>query len=326
LISLVQNEMIKLVRKKRLLIVTLIMGVLISMFTYAQLRETQRLQEKLGTTDWRSTLQQEIIDTQNRLSGSQISDDWRKQLEIRVAQQQYYLDNDINPSEPGAPTFVRGFIENAIQLLLPLMIMIIAADLVSSEYSLGSIKVLLTRPVKRWKILLSKYITLVMSVSFLILMFGVLSYLISGIVFGFKGWTAPILTGFSVQGNDLNTADVHLISQWRYILMEFGLAWFVSLVVGTLAFMLSALIKSTAAGMGVMLACLIAGTILSSMVSSWNSAKYLFMVNLNLTSYLQGTAPPTEGMTLGFSLGVLTIWGLAGLLVSFLVFTKKDVY
>ena len=78
--------------------------------------------------------------------------------------------------------------------------------------------------------------------------------------------------------------------------------------------------------MGVMLACLIAGTILSSMVSSWHSAKYLFMVNLNLTSYLQGTAPPTEGMTLGFSLGVLTIWGLAGLLVSFLVFTKKDVY
>ncbi|OMP67366.1 ABC transporter permease [Domibacillus epiphyticus] len=326
MINLVQNEMIKLVRKKRLLVVTIIMAVLISMFTYAQFRESERVQERLGTTDWRTTLQQQIIDIQNRLSGSQISDEWRKQLEIRVSQQQYYLDHDINPAEPGAPTFVRGFIENSIQLLLPLMIMIVAADLVSSEHSTGTVKILLTRPVQRWKILLSKYLTLVLSVSFLLLMFGILSYVISGIVFGFKGWNAPVLTGFTVEAGELNTAGTHLIPQWQYILMEFGLAWFVSLVVGTLSFMLSVLIRSTAAGMGVMLACLISGTILSSMVSSWESAKYLFMINLRMSDYLQGMAPPIEGMSLGFSLSVLAIWAAAALVISFVSFTKKDVY
>lgn len=105
--------------------------------------------------------------------------------------------------------------------------------------------------------------------------------------------------------------------------MDFGLVWFVALVVGTLSFMLSVLIRSTAAGMGVMLAALISGAILSNMVSSWQSAKYFFMVNLRLTDYMTGNAPPIEGMTLSFSMMVLFIWWALALIVSFTVFTKK---
>lgn len=326
MINLIQNELLKLVRKKRLLVVIIIMAFLVSMFTYAQYREKERVIERLGTTDWRTTLQQEIVDMQNRVGGSQISEEWKKQLQINISQKQYYLDHNINPAEPGAPTFVREFVKHSIQMLLPLMIMIVAADIVSSEHSSGTIKLLLTRPIKRWKILLSKYITLVFSVSILIFAFGWLSYLISGIVFGFSGWSAPVLTGFSVEGGVLSTANVHLIPQWQYLWMLMGLAWFVSLTVGTLSFMLSTIMKSTAAGMGVMLACLIAGAILSGMVSSWESAKYLFMVNLSLSDYLSGGAPPIEGMTLGFSLSVLAIWGFLALFVSFLYFTRKDVY
>lgn len=324
--NLVQNEMLKLIRKKRLLVVVLIMTILISMFTYAQYREKERVMERLGTQDWRTTLQQQIVDMQNRMSGSRVSEEWKQQLQITVAQQQYYLDHDINPAEPGAPTFVREFVKHSIQLLLPLMIMIVAADLVSSEHSTGTVKLLLTRPIKRWKILLSKYITLIFSVSILVLAFGILSYLISGLIFGYSGWSAPVLTGFSVEGGELNTADVRLIPQWQYLWMQMGLTWFVSLIVGTLSFMFSTLIRSTAAGMGAMLAVLISGTILTNMVSSWESAKYLFMVNLSLSDYLSGSAPPVEGMTLGFSLMVLTIWGIGALLVSFLSFTRRDVY
>lgn len=326
MINLIQNELLKIVRKKKLLVVIMIMTVLISMFTYAQYREQSRIQETLGTRDWRTMLQQDIVNKQNRLSSTGISEEWKQQLQISIEQQQYYLDHDINPTEPGAPTFVREFLQHAIQLLLPLLVMIIASDIVSSEHSGGTVKLLLTRPVKRWRILLSKYITLILTVSFLIMSFAVLSYLISGIVFGYSGWSAPILTGFTVENGELSTAGVHLVPQWQFLLMVFGLAWFVSLVVGTLSFMLSTLIKSTAAGMGVMLACLIAGMILTNMVSSWESAKYLFMVNLTPTQYLTGGAPPIEGMTLGFTLMVLLIWGIAGIFVSFFTFTRKDVY
>lgn len=324
--KLVQNEMMKLIAKKRLVVIALIIGVLVMLFTYAQYKETETQRKKLGTDDWRTILQQQIVDTTNRLSSSRISDEWKKQLQISLQQKQYYLEHDINPTEPGAPTFMRIFLENAIDLFIPLMVMVIASDLVSSEHSLGTVKLLLTRPVKRWKILLSKYITLCLAISLIVAIAGFLSYIISGVVFGYTGWGAPILTGFNVTDAGLNTSDVKLLSLWKFLLMDFGLVWFVAIVVGTLSFMLSVLIRSTAAGMGVMLAALISGAILSNMVSSWESAKYFFMVNLRLTDYMTGMAPPIEGMTLSFSMMILLVWWAAALFVSFLVFTRKDVY
>jgi ABC-2 type transport system permease protein len=324
--KLIQNEMMKLIAKKRLVVISLIIGVLVVLFTYAQYKQVQTQREKLGTSDWRTILQKQIVDTTNRLSSTSMSDEWRKELQITLKQEQYYLDHNINPNAPGAPTFVRIFLENSIGLFIPLMVMVIASDLVSSEHSLGTVKLLLTRPVKRWKVLLSKYLTLILAVSLIIAIAGALSYIISGFVFGFRGWGAPILTGFNVTETGLNTANVKLLSLWEFLLMDFGLVWFVAVVVGTLSFMLSVLIRSTAAGMGVMLAALISGAILSNMVSSWNSAKYLFMVNLQLTDYLAGNPPPIQGMTLSFSMVVLLIWWAAALFVSFFVFTKKDVY
>ena len=318
--------MMKLIAKKRLIVIAIIIGVLVVLFTYAQYKQVETQREKLGTSDWRTILQQQIVDTTNRLSSSRITDEWKKQLQISLQQQQYYLDHDINPAEPGAPTFMRVFFENSIDLFIPLMVMVIASYLVSSEHSLGAIKLLLTRPVRRWKVLLSKYITLCLAVSLIFAIAGILSYLISGLVFGYSGWGAPILTGFNVTETGLNTSEVKLLSLWKFLLMDFGLVWFVSIVVGTLSFMLSVLIRSTAAGMGVMLAALISGAILSNMVSSWESAKYFFMVNLRLTDYMKGSAPPIEGMNLSFSMMVLFVWWAVALLVSFVVFTKKDVY
>ena len=326
MINLVRNEMLKIVRKKRILVVAGIIAVLVAMFTYSQYREIERRLERFGDVDWRTTLQQQIIDTQNRITSSGISDEWKSELQLRIQQQQYYLDNNVNPMEPGAPTFMRMFAEHSINLLIPLMIMVVAADIVSSERSAGTVKLLLTRPVKRWKVLMSKYITLILSVSVIVVLFGLLSGFISGLIFGYQGWTAPVITGFIAEGTELNTQAVQMIPQWQYLLMEFSLVWFVAIIVGTITFMLSVLIRNTPAGMGVMLAALISGAILTNMVSSWESAKYLFMINLNLTGYLAGQAPPIEGMNLAFSLAILTVWGLAALAVSFTVFIRQDIY
>lgn len=325
--NLVYNEMVKLSGKRKLLVVTLIIGILISLFTYAQYRQAEEHRARFGAVDWRQALELRIANWENRLNSSRTSEEDKAQLRLRIAQQQYFLDADVNPAEPGAPTFVREFADRGTSLLLPLMMMIVAADIVSSEHSSGTVKALLTRPVRRWRILLSKYLALMLCVSAIIAVFGLLSAAISGLVFGFRGWTAPVLTGFgSSEAGVLDTSRVHAVPQWLFILMELGLAWFVSMVVATITFMLSTLIRSTAAVMGVMLACLISGTILSSMVESWESAKYLFMVNLELIDYLEDASPPIEGMSLGFSLAVLLAWGAAALTVSFVSFTRRDVY
>jgi ABC-2 type transport system permease protein len=321
---LVWNELEKIYRKKRIAVIILILLILIPIFVYAQFKQVQTIVERLGTDDWKVALQQQIVDSQNRLNSSRIPEEWRAWLKVHVEQQQYYLDHNINPNAPGAPTFVKGFIENGISLFIPLLVMIVSIDIVSGERSDGTIKLLLTRPIRRWKILLSKYVAMVLAVSLIILMIGIISYLIAGLVFGYGGWNLPTLTGFVIENDTLNTQYVHLVPQWQYILMAYGLGWFVAVVVGTISFMVSVLIRNTPAGMGVMLAAIIAGNILSNFATAWEEAKYIFSVNLQLTDYLAGSLPVIKGLSMGFSLVNLSVWALLSLIVSFLVFTRQD--
>ncbi|MCP1126213.1 ABC transporter permease [Bacillus sp. 3103sda1] len=322
--NLVYNEAEKIYRKKRILVVMLILAILIPIFVYAQYREVQTTIKRLGTSDWKVSLQQQIVDSQNRLNSSRLPEEWKDWLKVRIEQQQYYLDHNINPIAPGAPTFVRLFIEQGITLFIPLLVMIVAIDIVSGERSDGTMKMLLTRPIRRWKILLSKYVTMVLFISLILLLVGVISYVISGIVFGYSGWNLPVLTGFVTEKDTLNTNFVHLIPQWQYIIMAYGLAWFVAVVVGTISFMVSVLIRNIPAGMGVMLAALIAGGILNNFATSWEGAKYIFSVNLSLTDYLSGQLPALQGLSMSFSLLNLTIWAVVSLIIAFAVFTKQD--
>lgn len=323
--NLVHNEMIKMIRKKRLLVIGLILIVLIPIFTYAQYRSTQETIKNIGSSNWRTILQQQIVDQQNRLASSRIPQEYKQLIKLNIKQQQYYLEHNINPKAPGAPTFVRGFVEQSVSLFLPLLVIILAADIVSSEHSMGTIKLLLTRPVKRWKILLSKYIALLLCTSFVLTLTIVLSYLISGVIFGYKGWTFPVIIGFQNRGEQLITDHVHIIPQWKYILFAYGLAWFTCIVMGTLAFMVSVLMKHTASSMGIMLAALISGNLLEQLAHHWPALKFSAFTHLRLTDYLAGNASLIPDMSLSFSLTILSIWAIVSLAISFIVFTKRDV-
>ncbi len=323
--NLVFNEMEKVYRKKRFFVIILLLVTLIPLFVYGQVKQAKEVEEKLGTDDWQIVLQQEITDSQNRMAAStNLPEDYKQFRELQIQQQQYYLDHNINPAEPGAPTFVREFLVQGISYLIPLLVIIIAIDLVSGEKSDGTIKMLLTRPIRRWKILASKYIALLLSISVIIALVVSLTYLISGIAFGYRGFDAPVLTGFSIEGETLVTTGIHTIPQWQFILMAAGLSWFVGMIVGTLSFMVSVLVRNTPAGMGIMFAALIAGGLLQEFAASWENIKYVFSLNLNLTSYLTGSVPMLEGQTMAFSVATLSVWGIAALFISFFVFTRED--
>ncbi|WP_338551643.1 ABC transporter permease [Paenibacillus sp. KS-LC4] len=323
LLLLTENETLKMWKKRRFLVIILVLLVIIPMFTYAQLTVAQNNKDKFA--DWRNEVLQQITDMQNRLSSNRIPEEWKKQQRIAVQQLQYYLDHDVNPSSPNGVTFTREFMNNAVGLFIPLLVLTIASDLVSGERGTGTIKMLLTKPVRRWKVLFSKLAALTLYVSLLVGVMVLLCYLISGMFFGYGGWGLPIFTGFIINGSEVDTSFVHVVPQWLYMLMQTGLVWLSAMTVAILALMVSVLVRSTAASMVIMMASVIAGTILSSMSSSWENAKYLFAVNLNLPAYLEGSPPPIEGMSFSFSLIVLAIWAIAGLIVSFSVFTKQDI-
>lgn len=325
LYPLVKNETIKIIRKKRLLVIILVLLILIPIFTYAQLQTIKEREKQFGTQEWRVTTQQQIYDMTNRLGSARVPEEWKRYYTVQIQQLQYYLDHDVDPRKPSGVTFVRYFMNETVTLFIPLLVLGIASDIVSGERSSGTIKMLLTRPVSRWKILASKLIALVLFVSLIIVLTVLFAYLISGLVFGYEGWDFPVFTGFQIQGTEVDMSNVHAVSQAMYMIMQSGLAWFSAVTVACLALMVSVLVRSTAASIVIMMASVISGLILVNMAQSWKSAKYLFVLNLDLPDYLSGQLPPVEGMSLSFSLMNLVVWALAALGISFFVFTKQDI-
>lgn len=322
---LVENETIKLIKRRRFVLVVVLLLVLVTLFAYAQQLAQERMLQKVGSLDWKPVLQQQIADYESRMKSVYVPEERKKYYQFKIEQAQYYLDKNIDPAAPGTSTFVRTFMDLSVSLLLPLLVVTLSADLVSNEWGEGTIKLLLTRPVKRWKILAAKYAALVMFVSLTVLSAFAAATVIGGLFFGWSGWTMPVATGFSMINGQLDASTAYLIPQWQYIIRSYGLGWVVSMTVATITFTISILVRHAAAAMGVMLAGLIGGNILIDLASSWTAAKYLFMVNLRLTGYLSGIVPPIEGMTLPFSVTVLIVWAAAALVTGFLAFTKRDV-
>ncbi len=323
--GLLENETLRVWKKKRFLVVVLLLLVLIPVFTYAQYKSVKNIEEKMGTTDWHVQIQQQIIDYQNRLTSPRLPEEWRGWIKVQMQQLEYYLEHDINPKSMNGVTFMRIFIQQANTLFIPLLIVVIASDIVSEEYTGGTIKLLVTRGVKRSKILLSKYFVLIFYVSITLFLTGLFAYLISALPFGYHGFQDPILVGFQIMNEEVDTTNVHLVPQWYYILLQYGLAWYVNFFVATFTLMVSVLVQNTATSMGIMLAAIISGNTLMEMAASWPEAKYIPFVNFNLTDYLAGSLPPISGMNLSFSLTNLTFFAILSLIVAFSIFRRKDI-
>ena len=259
------------------------------------------------------------------MESSYIPESGLQSIEIQIEQLEYFVQNNINPITPSAARFTVDFAEQSLLLFLPLLILILGADLVSGEFAKGTIKVLLTRAVPRWKILLSKYMALLMMTTLVLLLMGVCATLISGLYFHYWGFGEPIATGFRLVDGSLDAQNVIRISRIQYLLLIYSLAWFVSIVIATIIMMVSILVKTTASAIGIIMAALLGGQFLQYFLSEWPIAKYFFTSNLDLSKYLTGSYQPIEKMSLAFSMRVLLVWAAVSLLVSFMVFNKEDV-
>ncbi len=321
-LPLVENEVLKLWKRRRFRLVLLILVALIGIIVFAQVEGRRRFGSK---KDWRIDSQEQVARMRNWLRQGRLPDTQRRWVQFEIARLQYHLDRNINPEEVSGPLFARGFANAASYLLLHLLAIVFAADIVSSEFAEGTIKLLLTRPVGRRRVLASKLTALLLAIGLTVLLGGIVAYLFGGLAFGYRGWGAPILTGFRLSGEAIDSSGVRAVPLWQNAILVFGLAWFAAVTVGAIGFMTSVLLRSTAASMGTMFAALILGTILPRLAPSWEFQKYLFVTNLPLPDYYTGSPAPIPGMTVPFSVVVLAAWAAAALAVSFAVFARRDV-
>ncbi len=330
---LVENEVLKVLLKKRMHVIVGILMILISLFAYGEQYTLERTQERVAeqmglesSEDWQNVIRQQLADLERRMESPYIPEEGKASLRVRSEQLEFYLDKGIDPLNSTSARFMGRFMEQSVFLFLPLLIILLAADMVSGEMNTGTIKLLLTRPVPRWKIMLSKLLALQILEMLVILAMGLIAFLVSMAVFRYVGFTEPVVTGFRLIGDRIDTSGVRTIPQWQYLLMVYAIGYYVASVIGCLSLMVSVLVQSTAASIGIMMSALIGGTFLSYFIADWEITRYLFTVNLNLVSYITGSFQVIEGLDMVFSTLVMLSWAVGSLLVAFVAFKRRDIF
>jgi ABC-2 type transport system permease protein len=322
MLPLIENETLKLLRRRRFLVVMAILFAILAVVTYSQHERLVRDRNR----NWRAEIQQRIANYQNALRRGRMNETWSRSLRAEINRLQFYVDHDIEPDKPTAPIFVRTFANVAGFLLLPLLVGVLGSDIVSAESAEGTDKLLLTRPVRRWKVLTAKLITLWMFATLTLFCGALLAYIVGSPFLPRGGWGAPTFTGFSVARGAFRVDAVHQLPLWKDTLIAYGLEWYALLAVASIALLLSVLFRSSAASIGTMLASLIGGTIITRVSPDWTAGKYLFVSALPLADYYTGEPPPYDGMSMMFCLGLLAAWSVGATIVAYVIFTRRDVF
>lgn len=331
MILLIRNEVFKLLSKKKLRLIGIVLLIFVALFAYGESysynRTIDRFETSMGQSDfdWTSLAKQQMSDLNRRLNSPYVNEGEKDYIEIEIEQLAYFIANDINPVTPSAARFSVTFVEQGIMMFIPLLIVILSADIVSGEIATRTIKVLLTRAVPRWKILLSKLMANYIMTTLLILVIALVAVAVSGLFFRSWGFDEPVATGFKLVDGQLNTEGVIAVSRATYMILIYSLAWFVSIVMASITTMVSVVVKNTSSAIGMVMAALIGGQFLQFFLSEWVIVKYFFVSNLNLTKYLTGTFQQIEGLSLGFSVFILLVWAIVSILISFIVFCQRDV-
>ena len=227
---------------------------------------------------------------------------------------EYRIANDL-PAE-GA-MFFQDHMENSLSLtimLVGIFTMVIAAAIVSSEFGTGTVKMLLTRPVARWKILLSK---LMASLAYGVALFvagTVISIVIGLILFP----TEPAFSLSLVNGEIVKT---NIEIPFGEMILYNAVSIFMTIL---FAFMLGSLFGSSTMAVSLALIILLMGSIITMYIAQYDFAKYIWFAN-DLAYFAPGNSPMIEGVTLNFSIVVNVVYAVIFLVVTFGYFTRRDI-
>jgi len=194
--------------------------------------------------------------------------------------------------------------------LVTIFASVIAADIVAGEFTWGTIKLLLIRPWTRTKILASKLVALILFTLLITALFFISAALISYVMY-------PVKT--SMMFSDHASPFVYLLEDLLYRYIDL-------LVITFISFMISTVFRSSGIAIGLSMFILFTGGIFTMLFNPvrYPWAKYTLFVNMDLSQY-RGGQEGVAGMTLGFSVTVLFSYVLLFLLISWLMFNKRDV-
>lgn len=201
-------------------------------------------------------------------------------------------------------------------LQMPLLVALVTGDLISGEAQSGTIRLLLTKPITRQKILFVKFIAGLIYVISLILFLGLLSYPLSLFIFG---------------GGDMIVlkSDELVILQgaetiWRFI-AAFFIAFVSLAVVSTLSLMLSCFTHNSITPIISTMAIIILFTIIGTLDVPMFETLKLFLFTTHMIIWRNLFDNPVDFLFISKSISILLAQVIIFYGIAHYYFTKKDI-
>ncbi|HTQ64243.1 MAG TPA: ABC transporter permease subunit [Puia sp.] len=225
--------------------------------------------------------------------------------------------------------FVTFVILNTLLIHVPLLVALVAGDLVAGEANMGTLRLLVTKPVSRVQLMLVKFTAGVIYTILLLAWVAVLALFVSIVFFG----TNDILVPRTDMIEQIKEADI----LWRY-LAAFAFASVALCTVAALAFFLSVLAENSIGPIVATISIVIVLTILSELrIPMYDNTVKPFLFTSHMLAwkgffYLKANR---DGMVLPGSienlpaifrsLGILLAYITVFVSAAIIIFKKKDI-
>src|SRR5882757_2097434 len=218
---------------------------------------------------------------------------------------------------------------NTLLIQVPLLVALVAGDTVAGEANMGTLRLLVTRPVSRTQLMLVKFGASVIYTILLLLWMALLALFLSMWIFG----TNDMFIARDTVLEHIREADV----MWRYI-AAFGYAMVALSTVAALAFLLSVFAENSIGPIVATISIVIVLTILSEMripiydntVKPWLFTSHMLAWKGFFYSRSDGQGGTINGSVENLSPILRSLTILLGYIVMFVtaaiwVFNKKDI-
>ena len=199
---------------------------------------------------------------------------------------------------------------------IPLLIALVTGDLVSGEAAMGTIRMLLTQPISRTQLLLSKFIAGGIYTLLVIVWLGFMSVIMGKLLFGTGDLMVLNSDGLVI----LQEADVN----WRY-LGGFLVAFLALFTVSSLSICLSCFTDNSIGPIVTTMSIILLFTIIGTLdVHVFDSVRP-FLLTTHMASWRSFFEDPLPIQDIKNSILILVIHNVLLISISIYVFNKKDI-
>lgn len=252
----------------------------------------------------------------------------KMRLEMAIREIELNLEKTQFENNENAFSLLIMFFINASTFLLPLIVILVASEAISGEYSLGTIKLLLIKPFTRTKLYISKFIALILYGISLFIFMGIVGYIIGGFFVGFGGASLTRIVGQVRLGREFgyiaDYSSAYLVTNFQYLLMVMGLFMVMLSVIVAFSMFISVFTKSATISIVSTMGLITFGSIVSGIFNRQYFVRLLPMPHFELIRHLDGNFW-VQGVSLNFSIVILTLYCLLFLALGVYSFDKKDI-